>query len=362
MIIGKIFDTTGEDILIWRAFHEASGYDCLTCQFKCCHGPYDLPLLDEHRMRIIKERFPLFSIFLRKPRGMNGDEMKCFYHRKNGCFFLKKDGFCYLHDETMSSQPPASLKPLVCQTYPLILRKTRLNESSVRFTYVYPCGSGTGFQWISTNPITDKSIIDHVATVESYYDRCFGDQVDFQDSYQDVNFDILGHYEWVHPFMTSLNEPILDALLIQSDLSSRQFKLMTNEIIDFLSRWYNYPAAVNSKNLDSDAICLDILSKKEISFFNPFSVWYLYNSRLMEITSSHSRWKIGLAALLFSIYHLLLQHGDDIPSSEEYKVSVINEACWTIIHLVLTDLPTLARQNNLNDWKEIGRIFRLLSP
>ncbi len=250
----------------------------------------------------------------------------------------------------------------MCQAFPLILRKAVINGLKfVRFAYVYPCGSGSGFQWISNRPITDQFVFELVTRAEPFYEQCFCDQVDRQDSHQNVDFNVIEQYSWIQNYISTINVPIAEELLTRSELSSRTSKALMLEVQNFLNHWNNY-ASLSTRSAHEE-LTLDVLTKKELGSFNAFAIWILYNARLMEITEPRTRWKVTITLLLFPIYHVLMQQQATTASTEEKDwTSRVNEACWDTVYLVINTLPTLAREDRLSSWKHLERVFRLLKP
>ncbi len=254
-------------------------------------------------------------------------------------------------------EPP--LKPLVCQVFPLILRKARIDELEIRFIYVYPCGASTGFQWLSKNPISNGTIRKISKIAEPHYEKYFADQIDSEDPYNDIKFNILEQYQWLSPYLTTLKKPIFDALQERGSLSNGELNALSSEIIDFLFKWNRYSQTTNNNDTKS---LLSILNEKDIAKFNAFAAWLSYNARMMEIKSPTLRWKLVHTSLTLTIYHLILSNSLDLPTINITTNRMINEACWDTVHLIVTTLPSLAREGKITRWNNLNKLFRQVSP
>lgn len=158
--------------MIIRGFSKLSAYNCTHCHSKCCATEYDLPLFP-HESENLCRNYKQVSIFIQST-----DEGKRLI-RGDSCPFLTSQGFCLLHN--------TQYKPLMCQTYPLILWKIR---PDIILCWINPC-RGDGFQWIirDDNQITDHYLNNLVKNVQNYFTSYWGDQIDLENPFAGVPYE-----------------------------------------------------------------------------------------------------------------------------------------------------------------------------
>lgn len=158
--------------MIIRGFSKQSAYNCAHCHSKCCTTEYDLPLFP-HESENLCRNYRYSSVFIKST-----DEGKKLI-RGDSCPFLTSQGFCLLHN--------TQNKPLICQTYPLILWRVK---PDIYLCWIYPC-RGNGFQWIirDDNQITDHYLNDLIAKVQNYFASYWGDQIDLENPFIGVSYE-----------------------------------------------------------------------------------------------------------------------------------------------------------------------------